>query len=664
MKLFCPSCGTPIEFRFDDSFVRMCPSCHSAIARTDRGIDTLGAFADLAPAASGLSLSDTGRWQGQPFELAGRAEYAHPAGGSWEEWFLKLGDGRWAWLSHAHGTWALTFPTASSRELPGFEQIRPGMLLRLGADPGVPLTVGERNAGTLQSAEGELPFLFVPGSPSRFVDASDDKGHFATLDYGPPGQSDAPSVYLGRRTNLAQLGLRIREPASPLPEPGAAHAGQRLACPNCGGSIELRLPGRSLTVTCGYCGSLLDCEGPLAVLARRSEVEQGDSPIPLGSIGTFDGISYTVIGRLRRQASYDGGFVAWDEYLLYAPGPGYRWLVRARGHYSFVTPLTPGAVSDAGERYVRYRGQTFKLFDRGKAEVSGVWGELYWKVSLGESVDTADYVAPPGMLSRESSDSELHWSLGVYQTHADVRRAFGLESLPDVPSGVAPNQPFRHRHWLTVTVALAALLFVCVLIRAVSAGSRPVYVGEFRLGRSGNGDAATLSFGETAQGATSPASHSPYVFFTPPFELEARRNTSVELSLPLVNDWAFATVDLVHEESGEMRTYSTELSYYSGVEGGESWSEGSSTSTHVLSAGRAGRHVLRLEIQTPAPSTRTRTLAVNVAQNVFVFGQLGWVLLLLAVPGGLLAAVHYAFEGRRWSESDFAPKAYGGGSDE
>jgi hypothetical protein len=655
VKLFCPSCGTPLEFRFDDSFVRVCPSCRSAIARTDRGIDTLGAFADLAPAASGLRVSDTGRWQGLPFELAGRAEYAHPAGGSWEEWFLKLGDGRWAWLSHAHGTWAVTFPTAPARDLPGFEQITPGMVLLLGADPGVPLTVGERNAGTLQSAEGELPFLFVPGRPSRFVDASDDKGRFATLDYGPPGQTDPPGVYLGRRTNLIQLGLRI--PDAPALEPARAAAGQRLACPNCGGSIELRVPERSLTVSCAYCGSLLDCEGPLAILARRSEVEQGDSPIALGSSGTFDGVSFTVVGRLRRQASYDGGLAAWDEYLLYAPGMGYRWLVRARGHYSFVSPLSPGAVAEDGARSVRHRGRTFKLFDRGKAEVSGVWGEFYWRVSLGESVATADYIAPPLMLSRESSDTELHWSLGVYQSHADVQRAFGLESLPDVASGVAPNQPFRHRHWAMVTVALAALLFVAVLIRALSASSRQVYVGKFRLGPEASGDSGTI-----ALGGTSATTQPPYVLFTPPFELEARSNTAVELSLPLANDWAFAVVDLVHEATGEMRTYSTELSYYSGVEGGERWSEGSPVSTHLFAAGHAGSHVLRLELQTPTPSSRT--LAVSVAQNVFALGQLGWVLLLLAIPGGLLAASHYAFERWRWSESDFASKAYGGDSDE
>ena len=47
MKAACPSCGADIEFRYDDSFVRVCDYCRTAVLRTDRGLDTLGKFADL-----------------------------------------------------------------------------------------------------------------------------------------------------------------------------------------------------------------------------------------------------------------------------------------------------------------------------------------------------------------------------------------------------------------------------------------------------------------------------------------------------------------------------------------------------------------------------------------------------------------------------------------
>jgi hypothetical protein len=651
VKLFCPSCGAPLEFRYDDSFVRVCDACRSAIARTDRGIDTLGRFADLAPAASGLSVSDTGRWQGQPFVLTGRAEYAHPAGGSWEEWYIKLADGRWAWLSHAHRTWAVTFQSAPVEGLPAFDQIIPGMRLRLGAPPGIELTVGERNAGSSSGAEGELPFLFTPGALGRFVDLSDDKGRFATLDYGPPGNEQAPTVYLGRRASLAELGLRPQE-TERAGVATTARAGERLACPNCGGSIELQVPGRSLCVTCSYCGSLLDCEGPLAILERHEQVQEGYAEIPLGSAGTFEGTRYTVTGRLRRRAHFPDGFVEWDEYLLYADGEGYRWLVCARGHYSFVSPLAPGAVRMDGQ-HASLGDRSFKLFDRGKAVVTGVWGEFYWKVRAGEEVQTEDYIAPPLMLSRESSDAELHWSLGVYQPIAEVQRAFGLSSMKGFPHGVAPHQPFRHRHWAAIAVALAALLFVCVLSRALLADARSLYRGSFRMG----------SAVDTASSVNVASDAAPNVFFTPSFELGARHNLSVRLDMPLDNDWAFVTVDLVHEATGEIRSYGAELSYYSGVDGGERWSEGNRADTHVFGAARSGSHVLRLEVQTSGPSMPP-PLEVTVVENVFAVGQLGWVLLLLGVPGGLLAVAHYIFERSRWSESDFAPKHYTAGHDD
>ncbi len=655
MKLFCPSCGAALEFRYDDSFVRVCASCRSAILRTDRGIDTLGRFADLAPARSGLTLSATGRFQGQPFVLAGRAEYAHPAGGSWEEWFLKLGDGRWAWLSHAHGQWALTFRREPARSLPEYSELAPGTSVTLGADPGISLTVGERSLGTLTSAEGELPEAFVPGTVHRFIDASDAKGRAATIDYGPAGQDEAPVVYLGRRTNLRELGLSV-EQAESLGV--AARTGQRLACPNCGGSIELRVPDRSLCVTCPYCGSLLDCEGPLAILARLGDVEQGHPALALGAAGVFEGVRYIVTGRLRRVAKFPGGFVEWDEYLLYAERTGYRWLVCARGHYSFVTPLDPGAVSVESDERVRCGGTEFKVFDRGSAEVSGVWGEFYWKVSLGESVSTADFIAPPAMLSRESSEHELHWSLGVYQTLEQVRQAFNLPSLPDERRGVAPHQPFKHVHWGLVGVLLAALLLGVVFLLRVTADARQVFAGRFRLGTDPARDEATLSLGP---GRDAPSGGPPYILFTPPFELEARQNTQVSLEMPLDNSWAYASVDLVDEATGELRTYGTELAYYSGVEGGEHWAEGSRSSEHLFGAGRAGSHVLRLEVQTPGPSRQV--VSVSVAQDVFALGQLGWVLLLLGVPGGFLALSQWIFERSRWSESDFAPSHYGG-SDE
>jgi hypothetical protein len=86
----CPTCGAPVEFRFDDSMVRVCEHCKAAVARTDRGADTLGTFADLFPLASPLRLFAHGTFRGVGFQLVGVAQLRHGQGGLWQEWFAKL----------------------------------------------------------------------------------------------------------------------------------------------------------------------------------------------------------------------------------------------------------------------------------------------------------------------------------------------------------------------------------------------------------------------------------------------------------------------------------------------------------------------------------------------------------------------------------------------
>ena len=47
MKVACPTCGAEVDFRYDDSFVRVCGHCRAAVVRGDRGALSLGLVADL-----------------------------------------------------------------------------------------------------------------------------------------------------------------------------------------------------------------------------------------------------------------------------------------------------------------------------------------------------------------------------------------------------------------------------------------------------------------------------------------------------------------------------------------------------------------------------------------------------------------------------------------
>ena len=656
MKVACPTCGAEVEFRYDDSFVRVCDSCRAAVVRGDRGVETLGQIADLAPTASPLALFAEGRWKGQGFMLVGRAQYQHPAGGLWDEWYAKLDDGRWGWLAEAQGRFYLTFETIGAGEPPPWDEVFPGATVQL-EDGGPKLfTVGERGVSAMIAAAGEIPFRFTPGSESAFADLADGAGNFATIDYGTPTDDDADisgaTVYLGKQVTLAELGLRGGEHAAPA---AAAAGAQRLACPHCNGAIELRVPDRSRRVVCDYCSSILDCEGPLAVIDQLEQEPGQRGSIPLGAKGTFDGVTYTLVGRIRRQANYAGGVTfLWDEHLLYEPGAGFRWLVEANGHWSFVTTLPPGAVEVGYDHAPRYGKETFRLFDMATAEVEGVWGEMYWRVEAGERADTADYVAPPCMLSKETTADEINWSLGVYQRPAEVQAAFGLPDRLPATSGVAANQPFKHRH-ATRAFGLLTLAFIGITCGRLQMADERVVLD------------ATLALQPPPAEAIPPelasSSTVPLVVFSQPFALVGRENVEIKLRVDVNDSWAFVAADLVREATGDLHTFEKEISYYSGTEGGEYWSEGSPSTTHVLPAVPAGSYVLRLEVQQPAGAVRD-AIDVRIRQDVFRWRHALYALILFGLPGLILLIWKYSFERRRWSQSDHAPAGLKSGGDD
>ena len=82
----CPACGAPISFKIGSSIVVVCEFCNSVIARGDRALEDLGKVADLTETGSPLDIGLRGMFQGISFELTGRAQLEHEAGGVWDEW--------------------------------------------------------------------------------------------------------------------------------------------------------------------------------------------------------------------------------------------------------------------------------------------------------------------------------------------------------------------------------------------------------------------------------------------------------------------------------------------------------------------------------------------------------------------------------------------------
>jgi len=657
----CPTCGAEVEFRFDDSFVRVCSHCRSAVVRTDRGVDTLGRFADLVPIASPLSLFAEGRYGTAGFLLIGMAQLRHPAGGVWQEWYAKLDGGQWAWLTEAQGRLYVTFerPDVPVPPISALGQLVPGAQIALA---GATFTVAERSTATYIAASGEIPYRLVPNSTFQFVDLSDGRGGFATIDYGDG--SEPPAVYLGTQVAPQSLGLSGGEaPAGPA----APATGARLACPNCNGSLELRAPDQTLRIACPYCGSLVSVEGgTLSIIARQSQ--KPSLAIALGARGKFADGELTVIGFVQRSAQIASDWWPFEEYLLYAPGVGFRWLVCSDGHWSYVQPVATGAVKVGIGAH--YGGVRFRRFAQAALRVDSVLGEFYWRVQAGERVQSEDYIAPPAMLSRESSPGEENWSLSTYLTPREVERALGQSLTLPAPVGVAPNQPYPGGVGKVTALAIVAF-FALGIAKCASApdavkmqqhftipmmAATPRPATDPTLGTVPS--LGTLGSGAGSAGAGSadaPAEAPGTVLFSQPFQLASGRNVEFDLTAGVNNNWLYAALDLVNEETNGVISFDSSIEYYAGYDDGESWSEGSTRATEVIAPVEHGTYVLRVEAQ--HGGLGSVDLGVVVRQGVFRWAWFGIFLGVLAVPL-LFVGMHAAsFRRRRWQNASTGSRA-------
>jgi hypothetical protein len=643
----CPACAGPVEFKSGQSIVVICEYCHSAVARTDRDLKDLGKVAELAETGSPLDVGLRGKWKDVPFELTGRAQLGHEMGGQWDEWYATFSNGWLGWLAEAQGRFYLTFqyPIPDGVQVPQFDQLQLGQPIS-GLPWPTPLIVAETGRATARSAKGEIPYLLTPGETYDYADLSGTNGAFGTLDYN----ESPPLVFLGQQVTLAELGITTtRKPEREERRVGAAH----VSCPNCAGPLELRAPDKTERVTCPNCNSLLDVNQGNLEFLKALDKPWFQPLIPIGREGETPEGKMTVIGAMARSVTIEGVQYFWSEYLLYNPQIGFRWLVHSDDHWNYVYAVPPGEVLDEGKS-ATFRNKRYKIFQDAQARVEAVVGEFYWKVEAGEKVRGLDYVAPPYMLSKEVSTvyvtdpntsktkratGEINWSFGTYMPVADVEKAFSVTGLPR-PSGVAPNQPYKHwwvyKYWIAF---LVLLLLVGLLTTLVSGSTREVFRQTVTLPALPNADGTQ-------------------VFFSEPFEIAGRRNIRIAGESQVQNTWIYLEGDLINEETGVVQSFPIDIAYYQGVEDGESWSEGGQNDSTTTSSMPGGRYVLRLEgqwerWQTPA------VVSIRVEQNVTHGFNLLIALIVLSIGPIIMIIYHVGFERRRWSESMF-----GGGDDD
>jgi len=625
----CPSCGAPVVFKSASSVFAVCEYCQSTLVRHDQNLEDIGKMAALVEDRSPLQLGAEGSYKGVHFALIGRIQIKYSQG-IWNEWHLLFDDMRTGWLSEAGGEYVLTFAQFVAEALPQFDDLKIGQRFVLASQT---WTVSNIENAECVAGQGELPFKVGAGYPVAAVDLR-NQASFATLDYS----ETPPLLFVGEAVDFSSL--KMANLRDGMAVPTKMVEARVFRCPACGSPMAAR-SREILAVGCVSCGAVVDtADESHKILSKALGMrdEKYSPRLAMGSKGRLDGKSVEVIGFLVKRCVAEGLFYHWSEYLLAGEQGTYRWLTEYNGHWNVVDVLSkPPAGGIVEVDNVRFGGEVFKHFSTTQAaEVVQVAGEFTWRVRRGETNRVVDYVAPPLMLSSESTGNDLTWSQGFYVVPQVIAEAFKLKADLPEPTGVFANQPnswseTNRRIWgLFWKLALAAILVQAFFI-FVSSG-KLLLRQDFTFEPLRGDEVQTREFEITGK----------------PRKIAVHNQTSLD------NNWIGLDMVLVNKVTGAAWPAARELSFYSGYDDGR-WTEGSQSDEIVFLNIPAGTYYLTLDPDM-APD---KPMAVRDRVEVHTAGA-GWsnfvlVMIFLIVFPIFTATRHAAFEARRWAESDHAP---------
>ncbi len=628
----CPSCGASIDFAPGAGKVKVCEHCHTVVLRGKANLESLGKVAELADTESPLTLGLAGRYQNRDFTIVGRIQKRNKTG-TWDEWCLSMGEPQLdggpnlAWLAQSEGEWNIMLPVLEPN-LPALDTLSPMTAFRL---KGQRFVVEERNSAQTVSAEGQLPEF---NKQHEYVDATGPSGAFVSLDAGD-GFIEA---FVGERVTLNSLGFDPHQLAATPRQEALSQA----RCTQCNGMLELKAPDIVKRVACPYCGALLDVSHGQLSFLQLLEKPPLEPFLALGSAGKIDNVSYTVLAFLIRSCTVDGTRYPWEEYLLWHREHGFRWLMRSNNHWTLLTPTPLAAFAFDGTTPV-YQGKKFKAYQQVMAVTEYVVGECYWTVSAGEMATATEYVLPPMSVNFDETATEVTATVGRMLSGDELQRAFSLKNPPPAAHGVAPAQvnPYTDKAaelWKWTGLWVLGLLAVVLAFSVLSSSQE--FVSEH------------LTIPPGAASASAEAQR-----FSKAFTIAKDTPLKIAVEVPdLDNNWLGLSVDLVNEATGEVVSVYAESSRYSGVDDGESWSEGSRGDSKITDVVKAGDYVLRA---TPSFDAKGEGMAYRVTVNAdggpgfclpFCF-----LLLLLAFPVFTQFRAS-GFESRRWADSSFSSK--------
>lgn len=406
-----------------------------------------------------------------------------------------------------------------------------------------------------------------------------------------------------------------------------------IKCSSCKAPLALRAGHKIRTLTCQYCGAVMDTRAEFAILDKFINQEKPITPLEIGMQGEIKDIEFTIVGIVSSIAEGH----SWVDHLLYSPTHGYAWVSYQNGHFLFERRVRD--LPDNNLHYLKHRlgsrfyvaGKEYQLFDHYKSTITYVSGELTWLAKRGDNSSIIEAIKPPFQYSQEQKKGETEYYLGEYQNAENLLNSFGAIDNRNHPHGIHPAQPI-HKPFLKalhksakpfVVIALFAFLLVNIFFDGEIVSSFHVSATDVQAGVQTRFPIKIDKPKAIIQLKTHSRMPHPYIQFDT--ILRTDDNTYIDIAKNL---------------SGLPKSMKI-----------DSWVEANYNMNSLFKAPKAGTYYLEFRpgrVATTSNSIETTRLTVQVTQGIYTRKYFIWLLILSIIAVILYPISRILYENKRW----------------
>jgi DNA-directed RNA polymerase subunit M/transcription elongation factor TFIIS len=417
---------------------------------------------------------------------------------------------------------------------------------------------------------------------------------------------------------------------------------KQIPCEKCGSGMKVYAHAQSRFFACPKCSAYYELGRDGAKFIQKIPQFQSDEPVfAIGTKVTIRGHKYLITGFLVKREKEEN--VRWREYFLFNPVEGYAYLAEYNGHWIFLKNTTsPVGIGKQTIHNLSYEEEKFRLYHKYTAKVVEAEGEFYFDIL--EEASCVEFIAPPNILTREVRKKEIRWFKGEYLQPSEIAQA--SEEKVRVPArvGIGSCQPNTsgtgYSQALTISIVATLLLFLAQLLFWGISKSEVVFKESYSIEDS-------LTFSNYSEIKGKP-------IVTQSFTLKGgTKNLAIEMYAGVHNSWFEAEMTLINEKTGVEQDLNMGVEYYSGYDGGESWTEGDPTTDEILSSVPEGVYHL---IIVPIKPERSAHFEITVKRDVPRWFNFWMMLLALWIFPVIQYLRKNYFEHQRWMNSDYSPE--------